>query len=70
VADRLKNKMIKTVLLASLILALVLGTRQQANAQDGWTTLLKIAKNFTDSCIAVGHTKAQCNEIFNKLGKK
>jgi hypothetical protein len=65
-------KLIRIVLLASLIvMSLVVVTQQaQAYAQDGWTTLLKIAKNFTDSCTAAGHTDAECKEMFSNLGKK
>jgi len=52
-------------------MSLVVVTQQaQAYAQEGWTTLLKIAKNFTDSCTAAGHTDAECKEMFSNLGKK
>jgi hypothetical protein len=64
-------KLIRIVLLASLIvMSLVVTQQAQAYAQDGWTTLLKIAKNFTDSCTAAGHTDAECKEMFSNLGKK
>jgi hypothetical protein len=64
------NEMIKTILLVSLLLmAFIAITQQQANAQDGWKTLLKITKNFTETCIAEGHTNAECTEMSKNIGK-
>jgi alkyl hydroperoxide reductase subunit AhpC len=64
--------MIKRVLLAALIVMAFIVTQHQAYAQDfsGWTILLKIARNFTDSCTAEGHAEAECTEMFKNLGKK
>ena len=59
---------IHTILSSILVLATIaIITQQQASAQDGWTSLLKIAKNFTDTCRAEGHTDTECTEMFKNI---